>query len=175
MAYRVGCWGVNPPPLEIWKTLQNRAKLNPTEKTVKNRWISDAHTPNVRKKGSKILKLPPVRNCFTFSIRNKLVVFINSLKVPKIKKTLRYEMKFLLSKYSCLQNPWLVCYRQQISVLSVLKWICWTPSPNKIPGYATDSVEMFSAYTQNVKLKVLYFSIYFTYVMFRAWCMHRKF
>jgi len=29
------------------------------------------------------------------------------------------------------------------------------PPPNKIPGYATDSVEMFSAYTQQVNLKVL--------------------
>ena len=38
------------------------------------------------KKGSKILKLPPVRNCFTLAMTNKLVVIINSLKVPKIKK-----------------------------------------------------------------------------------------
>ena len=29
------------------------------------------------------------------------------------------------------------------------------PSSKKIPGYATDSVEMFSAYTQKVKLNVL--------------------
>jgi len=28
-------------------------------------------------------------------------------------------------------------YRPQIPVLSVLNWICWAPSPNKIPGYAT--------------------------------------
>ena len=38
---------------------------------------------------------------------NKLVVFINSLKVPKIKKSLLYEMKFLVPIFSCLQNPWL--------------------------------------------------------------------
>ena len=50
---------------------------------------------DVRKKGSKILKLPPVRNCFTFTKTNKLVVIINSLKVPKIKKILLYEMTFL--------------------------------------------------------------------------------
>jgi len=36
---------------------------------------------------------------------NKLVVIINSLKVPKIKKILRYEMKFLVPNYSCFQNP----------------------------------------------------------------------
>ena len=48
------------------------------------------------KKGSKILKLPPVRNCFTLAMTDKLVVIINSLKVPKIKKLLLYEMKFLV-------------------------------------------------------------------------------
>ena len=47
------------------------------------------------KKGSKILKLPLVRNYFTLAITNKLVVVINSLKVLKIKKILLYEMKFL--------------------------------------------------------------------------------
>jgi len=36
---------------------------------------------------------------------NKLVVIINSLKVPKIKKMLLYEMKFLVPNYSCLQKP----------------------------------------------------------------------
>ena len=51
---------------------------------------------------------------------NKLVVIINSLKVPKIKKILLYEMKLLVPKYSCLQNPWLGSYRPQIPVLSVL-------------------------------------------------------
>ena len=39
------------------------------------------------KKGSKILKPPPVRNCVTLPIAlampNKLVVIINSVKVPK--------------------------------------------------------------------------------------------
>jgi hypothetical protein len=51
---------------------------------------------------------------------NKLVVIINSLKVPKIKKILPYEMKFFLPNYSCLQNPWLGGYRPQIPDLSVL-------------------------------------------------------
>ena len=74
---------------------------------------------DVRKKGSKILKLPPVRNCFTLAMTNKLVVIINSLKVPQIKKILLYEMKFLVRNYSCLQNPWLRGYRPQIPVLSV--------------------------------------------------------
>jgi len=36
---------------------------------------------------------------------NKLVVIINSLKVPKIKEVLLYEMKIFVPNYSCLQNP----------------------------------------------------------------------
>jgi len=51
---------------------------------------------DVRKKGSKILELPSVRNCFTLAMTNKLAVIINSLKAPIIKKTLLYEMKFLV-------------------------------------------------------------------------------
>jgi len=73
-----------------------------------------------RKKGSKILKLPPVRNCLTLAMTYKLVVIINSLKVPKIKKILLYEMKFLVQNYSCLQNPLLGGYRLQTPFLSVL-------------------------------------------------------
>jgi len=56
------------------------------------------------KKGSKILKLPPVSNCFTLAMTNELVVIINNFKVPKIKKMLLYETKFLVPNYSCLQN-----------------------------------------------------------------------
>jgi len=58
---------------------------------------------------------------------NKLVVIINSLKVPKIKKILLYEMKFLVLNYSCLQNPWLGGYHPQIPFLSVL-----CPQPNML-------------------------------------------
>jgi len=51
---------------------------------------------------------------------NQLLVIINSLKVPKIKKILLYDMKFLVPNYSCLQNPWLWGCRPQIPVLSIL-------------------------------------------------------
>ena len=51
---------------------------------------------------------------------NKLVVIINSLKVPKIKKILLYEMKFLVPNYGCLHNPCLEGYCPQIPFLSVL-------------------------------------------------------
>ena len=77
---------------------------------------------------------------------NKLVAIINSLKVPKIKKILLYEKKFLVPNYRCLQNPWLGGYRPQIPVLSVLcpqLNFLNLPPPNKIPGYATGSYRRF--------------------------------
>jgi hypothetical protein len=40
-------------------------------------------------------------------------------KVPKIKKILPYEIKFLVPNYSCLQNPCLGGFRPQIPILSV--------------------------------------------------------
>jgi len=117
-----GWFGEFKPPLphEIPKALQNRAKINPIWKLLK---IAEFRTPtpqDVQKNGSKILKLPLARNCFTLAMTNKLVVIINSLKVPKIKKLLLYETKCLVPNYSCLQNPWLEGYRPQIPVLSVL-------------------------------------------------------
>jgi len=83
-----------PNSTRLWKLLTIAVFRTPTPQ-------------DVRKKGSKILKLLSVRNCFTLAMTNKLVVIINSLKVPKIKKSLLYEMKFLVPNYSCLQNPWL--------------------------------------------------------------------
>ena len=112
-------WGFNPPPkfrraskivpnsTRLWKLLKIAEFRKPTPQ-------------DVRKKGSKILKLPSVRNCFTLAMTNKLVVIINSLKVPKIHNILLYEMKFLVPNYSCLQNPWLGGYRSQIPFVSVL-------------------------------------------------------
>jgi len=56
---------------------------------------------------------------------NKLFVIINSPKVPKIKKMLLHEIKFLVPNYNYVQNPWLGGYRPQIPILSVL-----CPQPN---------------------------------------------
>jgi len=142
VAYRGGLGNANP--LEIPKALQNRAKLNPIWKLLK---IAEFRTPtpqDIRIKGSKILKLPPVRNCFTLAMTNKLVVIINSLKVPKIKKISLYEMKFLLPNYTCFQNPWIGGYRPQIPVLSVLcpQLNLLKPPQNKIPGHATVSEDI---------------------------------
>ena len=39
VAYRGGGWDVQIPSSKIPKALQNRAKLNPIVKTVKNCWI----------------------------------------------------------------------------------------------------------------------------------------
>jgi len=115
-----------PNSIQFWKLLKIAEFRMPTPQ-------------DVQKKGSKILKLPPVHNCFTLAMTNKLVVIINSLKVPKMKNILLYEMTFLVPNYSCLQNPWLGGHCPQIPVLSVLNWFCWTPPPlNKIPGYASD-------------------------------------
>ena len=96
-----------PNSTRLWKLLKIPEFRTPTPQ-------------DVREKCSKILKLPSVSNCFTLATTNKLVVIIKSLKVPKIKNMLLYEMKFLVPNYSCFQNLWLGGYRSQIPVLSVL-------------------------------------------------------
>jgi hypothetical protein len=64
------------------KALQNRTKLNTVVKTVKNFLnLGRQHPQDFRKKGSKILKLPPVRSCFTLAMTNKLVVIINNINL----------------------------------------------------------------------------------------------
>ena len=67
---------------------------------------------------------------------NKLVVVINSLKVPKIKKILLYEISCtklqlppeLLTRGLPLPDPRSLC--PQLNLLN--------PPPNKFPGYATE-------------------------------------
>ena len=89
-----GFFFLNLPPPKFRRSSKIVQNSNWLWKLLK---IAEFRTPrpqDVRKKGSKILKLPLVRNCFTFAMTNKLVVIINSLKVPKIKKILLYEMKF---------------------------------------------------------------------------------
>jgi len=56
-----------------------------------------------RKKGSKILKLLVLQ--LFYICNDKFVVIIKIPSVPKIKKILLYEMKFLVPNYSCLENP----------------------------------------------------------------------
>ena len=129
----------NPPP-----KFQRPSKIVPNSTRLwKLLKIAEFRMPtpqDVQKKGSKILKLPPVHNCFTLAVTNKLVVIINSLKVPKIKKILLYEMKFLALNYSCLQNPWLGGLLPQdprsLCPLSSTEFV--EPPKNKIPVYATE-------------------------------------
>ena len=89
---------------------------------------------------------------------NKLVVIINSLKVPKVKTILLYEMRFLVPNYSCLQNPWLGGYRPQIPVLSVLNWICWTPSEQNswVRHCATYLINNIHVLTQDSLLQIYF-------------------
>ena len=107
MAYRGEVWGVQTTPSpkfrRLSKIVPNSTRLWKLLKTGEFR--TPTHQDVRKKKGTKILKLPPVRNCFTLAMTNKLVVIINSLKVPKIAKILLCEMKFLVLNHSCLQNP----------------------------------------------------------------------
>ena len=121
MAYRGGVGVFKAPPPKIFR--RPSKIVTKSTRLWKLLKIAEFRTPtpqDVWKKGSKILKLPPVRNCFTLAMTNKLVVIINSLKVPKMKKILLYEMKFLVPNYSRLQNPWVGGYSPQIPGLSVL-------------------------------------------------------
>ena len=67
---------------------------------------------------------------------NKLVVFINSLKVTKIKKILLYEMKYLVPNYKFLQIRGLpLPDPRSLCPLSSTEFV--NPTLKKIPGYAT--------------------------------------
>ena len=129
VAYRGG--GVQPSPPKIRrpsKIVPNSTRLWKLLKIVEFR----TPTPqDVWKNGSKILKLPPVRNCFTLAMTNKLVVVINSLKLPKIKKILRWWNEISYTKLMLPPAPLSNGYRQKIPVLSIFNWICWTPSPEQ--------------------------------------------
>jgi len=74
---------------------------------------------------------------------NKLVVIINSFKVPKIKKILLYEMKFLVQKLQVPPEPLTGGLPPSHPVLYVLcpqLNLLNRSSQNKIPGYATASL-----------------------------------
>jgi len=88
-----------------------------------------------RKKGSEILKLPPVRNCFTLTMTNKLVVIINSLQYQKLRKFYYMKWNFLYQITAASRTPdyGATASRSPFSLSSVLNWICWT-RPKEIPG-----------------------------------------
>jgi len=82
----VGLGGSNTPPRNSEGPPKSCKTQTDFEKCKKIAEFRKLTHQDVRKKGRKILKLPPVRNYFTLAMTNKLVVIINSLKVPKIKK-----------------------------------------------------------------------------------------
>ena len=94
---------------------------------------------------------------------NKLVVIINSLKVPKIKNILLYENKFLVPYYSCFPNPWLAGSRppdlRSLSPLSSTEFVEAPPS-KEIPDYATDE--------QAPSEVVVYISLFWSTLLFSA-------
>ena len=110
-----------PNSTQLWKLLKIAEFRNPTPQ-------------DVRKKGSKILKLPRFAIWFTLVMTNKLVIIIDSLKIPKIKKILPYEMKFLVPLTRGLLPP----DPRSLCPLSSTGFV--EPPPNKIPGYATDYI-----------------------------------
>ena len=70
--------------------------------------IAEFRTPtpqDVQKKGSKILKLPPVHNCLTLTMTNKLVVIINNLKYKKLRKFYYMKLNFLYQITDASRTP----------------------------------------------------------------------
>jgi len=65
-----------------------------------------APTPqDVRKKGSKILKLPSVRNCFTLAMINKLDVIINILEESNIRKIIYMKLNSMYQITAASRTP----------------------------------------------------------------------
>ena len=110
---------------------------------------------DVQKKGSKFLKLPPVRNCFTLAMINKLVVIIISLKVPKIKKKFTIWNGISCTKLQLPPEPLTRGLLPTDPFLSVLcpqlNLLNSPPHPKKISGYATDASRN-CAWTVSIRL-----------------------
>jgi len=105
VAYRRGVWGAQPPPLKFGRPSKIMSNSTRLWKLLK---IAEFRTPthkDVWKKGSKILKLPPVRSCFTLAMTNKLVVVINSLEVPQIKKVFTIWNEISCTKLQLPSKP----------------------------------------------------------------------
>jgi len=106
VAHRGGGGSKTPTTPKIPKALQNGAKLNPiVKRSLKLLNLGRQHPKMLGKKGSTILKLPSVRNCFTLAMTNKLVVIINSLKVPKIKKNFTIQNEISCTKLQLPPEP----------------------------------------------------------------------
>jgi len=86
-------------------------------------------------KGSEILKLPPVRNCFTLTMTNKLVVIISSLKYQKLRfHYMKWNCLYQITAASRTPDYGAAAPRSPISLSFVLNWIYWTPPRTKFLG-----------------------------------------
>ena len=85
---------------------------------------------------------------------NKLVVVINRLKYQKFRKCYHMKWNFLYQITDASRTPdyGATAPRSPFSLSSVLNWICWTPPPNKIPGYATGASYRFIASCYYVRI-----------------------
>ena len=81
-----------PNSTRLWKLLKIAEFRTPTH-------------PDIQKKGSKIRKLPPVRNCFTLAMTNKLVVIIIVLKYQKLRKFYYMKWNFLYQITAAFRTP----------------------------------------------------------------------
>jgi len=119
VAYR-GEFGIQPPPPPKFrrpsKIVPNSTRLWKLLKLL-NLWCH--HPKMLGKKGSKILKLPPVRNCFTLAMTNKLVVIIIVLKY-KNEENFTIWNDISCTKLQLPPEPLTNGLLPQIPVLSVL-------------------------------------------------------
>ena len=92
---------------------------------------------------------------------NKLVVIINSLKVPKIEKILLYEMKFIVPNYSSLQNPWIGGYAprpRSLCPLSSTEFVEPPPTRKKCLGTPLLSVPFFIQQSKHMR-RIIFSSV----------------
>jgi hypothetical protein len=123
VAYRGGVWGVQPPTPPKFRSFY---KAEPNSQ-FRGKYIRNNLT---RIRLSLIFWVVSWKDLPASYDPHSGIFFLQGMtwrknKVPKIKKSLPYEMKFLVPNYSYIQNPCLGDYRPQIPVLSVL-----CPQPN---------------------------------------------
>ena len=100
-------------------------------------------------------------------MKNKLVVIINSFKVPKIKKNFPIWNEISCTKLQLSPEPLTRGLRPQIPVLSVLcPQLYLLNPPKKIPGYATDirlllvlKLEVIFVYSYKWRYLILFSSL----------------
>jgi len=98
-------WGVQTPLKKFRRTSKIVPNSTRLWKLLKIAVFRTLTSQDVRKKGGKILKLPPVHNWFSLAMTYKLVVIINILKVPKIKKNITIWNEISCTKLQLPPEP----------------------------------------------------------------------